>query len=302
MVNRLTGTFIAIIFFCSIVAAQTKTVFPLTGIRYNAVGISAKNIVVRIDGATLLSNRLPANKEFELRLQNPAGFTEDKSKIIFPAAELSIVSFKGVVLSQNPNILKEYEGKGLQPAASKEIVSKLMISADLLKGEQACIVKLRYYDLKGKNQLFLEFPVSIARPGEVLQLSKLVNEIKIASPAQGKIVGFKLKNVDATVDTSIRVSPKMAYASLDMTGIEGGSISEFLSGKESFWVYDANLNEIKIPEKQLKQVGGAMENNVVNYLSKIPFRLKTETNKQYFIRFRWESVDKRKLIDIVVMK
>ena len=94
----------------------------------------------------------------------------------------------------------------------------------------------------------------------------------------------------------------MAYTSLDSSGIEGSSISEVLTGKESFWVYDTDLNEIKITDKQLKQVGGSMENNMVNYLSKIPYRLKTMTGKLFFVRFRWESSDMRKIIDVVVMK
>ena len=91
----------------------------------------------------------------------------------------------------------------------------------------------------------------------------------------------------------------MAYASLDMAAIDGSTISEVLSGRESYWVYDENGNEIKMTDKQLKQVGGAMENSQVNYLSKVPFRLKTISGKTYFVRFRWESPDRRKLIDIV---
>ena len=91
----------------------------------------------------------------------------------------------------------------------------------------------------------------------------------------------------------------MAYASIDMTGITGSSLAEVLSGKESFWVYDQNLDEVKISDRQLKQVGAAMEENTVNYLSKIPFRLKTITGKTYIVRFRWESQDKKKIIDVV---
>ncbi len=280
--------------------SQDRTIIPFTGIRYFSEGISAKSVEVRVDGSTLLNNRIPLNKEFEIRLQSATGFTGDRSTV-FAAVEVSFVSMKGDVAFKLPNAFQDKAAIGFPAAAFKESVLKLVLKPEYVKTDPVCTVKLRYYDLKGKNQLRLEFPISIARPGEVLQTSKLVNDVKTTPPFMGKSAVVKIKNVNVTVDTSIRVNPKMAYASLDITGIEGSSISEILSGKESYWVYDDNLNEIKMTDKQLKQVGGAMEENIVNYLSKIPYRLKT-VNKSYTVRFRWEGPDKRKVIDIVVTK
>ena len=102
------------------------------------------------------------------------------------------------------------------------------------------------------------------------------------------------------IDTTIKVAPKMAYTSLDISSIEGSSISGIFQGKESFWVYDNNLNEIKITDMLLKQVKGAMENNNVDYTLKIPYRLKSSPGKVYTVRFRWESSDKKQVIDVVV--
>ena len=282
--------------------AQSKGVLLLTGILFFNEGISAKSIDARVDGATLAGNRIPLNKEFEIHLLSPAGFTEDNTKTVFAAVEMNIVSLKGVLLGKVPNVFKENEAKGFPAAAFKDAVVKIILKPELLKTEPGCIIKLRYYDLKGKNQLRLEFPVTISKPGEALQASKTISEIKAGAGAQARSVGLKIKNIDISIDTTIRVSPKMAYASLDISNIEGTSISEVLSGKESYWVYDTDLNEIKSGEKQLKQVGGAIENNVVNYLSKIPFRLKTATGRSYIVRFRWESTDRRKVIDVVFVK
>lgn len=295
--------FVLISIFClqNLSLAQSKGLLPLTGILFFNEGISAKSIDARIDGAMLAGNRIPLNKEFEIHVQSPAGLTEDK-KTVFAAVEMNIVSMKGVVLGKIPNVYKDNETKGFPSAGFKDVVVKIILKPELLKLEPGCIIKLRYYDLKGKNQLRLEFPVIIAKPGEALQVSKTISDIKANSGAQARSLGLKIKNIDISVDTSIRVAPKMAYASLDISNIEGTSISEVLSGKESYWVYDTDLNEIKSGEKQLKQVGGAMENNVVNYLSKVPFRLKTVTNKSYIVRFRWESKDKHKVIDVVFVK
>ena len=40
-----------------------------------------------------------------------------------------------------------------------------------------------------------------------------------------------------------------------MPGITGTSMNEVLAGTNSFWVYDKNMNEIKIADKLLKKVG-----------------------------------------------
>jgi len=302
MIKKITGILAGIFILFNQSHAQDKGILALTGARYYKEGISAKSIDIRVDGSFLLNNRVPLNKEIEIKLQAPAGFTDDKSKTIFAGAELNILSLKGTVLFKVPNIFKDNEAKGFPANNFKEFSVRVPLKVDFMKAEPGCIVKIRFYDLKGKNQLRVELPVTIARPGEPAQLSKAVTDIKSSVPAEATSVGLKIKNILVTVDTSIRVSPKMAYASLDITGIEGTSMSEVLSGKESFWVYDSDLNEVKITDKQLKQVKGAMEDNLVDYLSKIPFRLKTVNNKSFFVRFRWESSDKRKLIDVVVAR
>ncbi len=302
MFNRLFILFISFFLLINDTHAQSKGILPLTGGRYFSEGIWAKNIEVRVDGSTLLNNRIPLSKEFEIRLQVPTGFVQDKSNMIFAAVEVTIVSGKGITLSQTPNVFKDNEAKGFAAGTFKDIIVKLILKPELIKAEPGCVIKIRYYDLKNKNQLRLEFPVIIATPGEALQISKSINELRSPAAYHAQTIGVKIKTIHVTVDTSIRVNPKMAYASLDMSNIEGTSITEVLSGKESYWVYDTDLNEIKLTDKQLKQVGGAMENNVVNYLSKIPYRLKTVTGKLYTVRFRWESSDRRKMIDVVLVK
>ncbi len=199
---------------------------------------------------------------------------------------------------------RDLDGGGVTLTAGKETVSERFAEArqEMLKSETACMILVRLYDIKGKNQLRVEMPVIIAKPGEQMLLSKTVNLLNGDGVVSAGSAIVKIRQLDVTTDTSIRVSPKMAYLSLDMKSIEGTSMTELLSGKESFWVYDNNLAEIKIPDKQLKQVKGSMEDNLADYLSKIPFRLKSLTGKSFFIRFRWVSTDRKKVIDIVVRR
>ncbi len=279
--------------------AQTNGIIPLTGLRYFNEGIIVNNIEVKIDGAHLLSNRLPLNKEIEINLKQPVGFTEDKNKTKYAAAEFILVSPKGEILSKNPNLFLNNETSGFAEKDFRSLSIKFGITAEVMKSNTAGIIKIRLYDLKGKNQLRLEFPVSIARPGEAMQISKSAKPIQSKDGTIGMINGLKAKNMVVFLDTTIKVSPKMAYTSMDISCIEGSSITGIFQGKESFWVYDKDLNEIKITDILLKQVKGAMENNNIDYTLKIPFRLKTTKPKVYTVRFRWESPDKSQVIDVV---
>ncbi len=279
--------------------AQNNGIIPLTGLRYFNEGLLAKSIEVKIDGARLLSNRLPLNKEIEISIQQPTGFTENNAKTTYAAAEFILVSPKGEILSKNPNLFLRNETTGFAAKDFKELSIKFGITAEVMKTNLAGTIKIRLYDLKGKNQLRLEFPVSITRLGEALQISKNVKSIKSTDGTMGMINGLKAKNMLVFMDTTIKVSPKMAYTSLDISNIEGSSISGIFQGKETFWVYDKDLNEIKISYILLKQVKGAMENDDVDYTLKIPYRLKTAKSKIYTVRFRWESPDKKQVIDVV---
>lgn len=119
------------------------------------------------------------------------------------------------------------------------------------------------------------------------------------SPASANAV--KVVKVDIMVDTTIRVKPVNAYMSMDFSTVTGTTMTEVLSGNNLFWVYDEKMKEIKIADKLLKKVGGSMESSVVNFTVKIPFRLKTD-KKKYTVKYRWESPDKRKWIEVTTTK
>ena len=281
---------------------QQAGILAFTGCRYFQEGLTVKEISIKVDGAYLLSNTVTLNKEVEISFLAPAGFSEDRNKLVFAGAEITVTGTKSAVLYKLPNYFKDNEIKGLQASGTKLLQVKIPLRQEMLKSETACMILVRLYDLKGKNQLRVELPVMITKPGEQMLLSKTVNQLKGEGVVSAGTSIVKIRQLDVTTDTSIRVSPKMAYLSLDMKSIEGTSMTELLSGKESFWVYDNNLADIKIPDKQLKQVKGSMEDNLADYLSKIPFRLKSLTGKAFFIRFRWVSTDRKKVIDVVVKR
>ncbi|HAO47730.1 MAG TPA: hypothetical protein PLZ45_09855 [Ferruginibacter sp.] len=299
MTRRLFAAFSFVCLFASVSFSQNNGVLPLTGLRFFNEGISAKSIEVRIDGAQLINNRIPLNKDIEILLTRPAGFAES-NKILYAGAEFALVSPRGELLSQIPNLLAANQSTGFIGGNLSALSIKFGITSEMIRANMNGTVKIRLYDLKGKSQMRLEIPITLARKDEPLQVSKATRSIPAKNGAVGVVNGLKAKNVLVSLDTSITVAPKMAYTSLDISAIEGSSISGIFQGKESFWVYDDNLNEVKITDILLKQVKGAMENNNVDYTLKIPYRPKNTTAKTYTVRFRWESPDRKQLIDVVV--
>ena len=70
-------------------------------------------------------------------------------------------------------------------------------------------------------------PVTFSKMGEQLQVS---NTAKRSCKRRGRGCGGMAQGekVLVSVDTSIKVSPKMAYTSLDVSAIKGSSISGIL--------------------------------------------------------------------------
>jgi hypothetical protein len=216
--------------------------------------------------------------------------------------EVTFFSSRKQQLAVIPNLLKDSEKTGFSSSVLKEIPVKLMLQPQWLKNETECLVQVRCYDLKSKKQLRLLFPVSVIAASEPLALSKFSNTIRTSDQSLGLCNVLKIERANVMLDTSIRVAPKNAYLSIELPEITGTSLAEVLNGNNSFWVYDKNMNEIKIPDKVVKKVGAAMEDNLVNLTVKIPFRLKTDTKQLYTVRYRWESTDRKKIIDIVSTK
>ncbi|MEO6540176.1 MAG: hypothetical protein ABIN74_04255 [Ferruginibacter sp.] len=290
------------IFLIPVIHAQKNGIMPLTGLKFYNEGIIAKSIDIKIDGSLLVSNRIPLNKEIEISIEQPTGFKADNFKTMFAAAEVIVLSPTGQTLLNNPNVLLKHYSNGFYADELKTFNIKFGIGTDLMKGNIAGTIKIRLYDMKGKAQMRLEIPVTFAKPGEAVQVSKTAKPLKSADGNKlGMIMGLKAKGVQVELDTTIKVSPKMAYTSLVVSKVEGSSIAGIFGGKEKFWVYDSDLNELKITDILLKKVQGAMETDMVDYTLKIPYRLKAgKSDKTYFVRFRWESPDKSQLIDVVV--
>lgn len=280
--------------------AQKKGMLPLTGLQYYNEGITTQSLAVKINGQQLYGNRVPLNQDIEISFQQPAGFSADKKKKYFIAAEYILVSDKGNVVLTKPNLLADKEAAGFTAKDLKMLTAKFSIPEKTVQPNSKAIIKIRLYDLKGKNQLRLEYPVSIAYPRESIWLTTAAKMVKSPAGSVFMVNGLQPGSLAFFVDTAVKTDPRMAYLNLDINKIGGTDVISMLQGKDYFWVYDTAYREIKIKEILLKKVGGAMEGGNVNATIKIPFRPKTSQPKGYIIRYRWESADKKQVMDVVV--
>jgi len=141
---------ICILFYnCSI--AQSNGILPLTGMKFFNEGIGATAIDIKIDGSFLLNNKIPLNKEIEIRLQQPNGFTTDMNKTMFAGAEVIVLSPKGELLLNDPNLLSKNYSKGFSVKDLQLFSIKFGIGAEALKGNITGLIKIRLYDLKGRT-------------------------------------------------------------------------------------------------------------------------------------------------------
>lgn len=113
--------------------------------------------------------------------------------------------------------------------------------------------------------------------------------------------GIKIHTIKESVDTSIRVNPRMVYLSYEIEGMSNVTLAEVMAGTESFVVTDEKGMVIPVKDKLLHSVKSALGTNTVNYIVKIPFKLKAEQGKRK-IYFKWLGPDKTKVLELTAIR
>ena len=287
-----------ILFLSENLTAQ-NTILPLTGTKIFPSGLNANTIDISVDGYLLISNTVPLNKEVVFKIIYPEGFTLDAQKRIFPAAEVTVSSVSGAVLGKTADAFAAVSSSGYTADKAKELIVKTGLDASVVKGNTALNITINLSDRKSKNTLKLVFPLTIATAKQGLQASTGVSAVKCNTNDRVYTSNLKIASATTSIDNEIKVNPAISYRSLELSSIIGATIDEVAGGKEQYFVYNANtLEPVKMTEKLLKRVKAGVEGNVSSYLLKIPAHLKTDKTP-YIARFRWESVDGKRVIDAV---
>ena len=284
---------------CVSLSFGQNTVLPFTAAKVSTAGIGASSIEVSVDGYLLTSNIVPLNKEIEFKFMLPTGFTKDAAQKTFPAANVTITNAAGVVLGATADAFLANATTGYIPTKFKELSIKTGLGAAVIKANKDVTITIELSDRKSKNTMKLVMPVKIATAAQGLKASAAVAKTTTSNGSNFLASNFKVGTCTISLDETIKVDATLSYASIDMNNFTGIASDEITSGIESYFIYDATtLATIAPLSKVLKRIKMSVEGGVSNYLVKLAFKKKTDT-KKYIVRFRWESIDGKKLIESV---
>ncbi|MGG9971283.1 hypothetical protein ACQ33O_05755 [Ferruginibacter sp. SUN002] len=285
--------------FSASLTAQTNGILPFTGIKYFRGGIWGKAIEVKLNGDTWMSNRLPLNYDFEIRLVEPRGLKQVGGKY-FPGIKVLMLDAKKDTIAFAANLFEENKGIGLDEAYLKSLkVSLGFTENDKVKPGDTCYQYITFFDTKGNNDLRLEFPVIIAKTTDSLQTT-VTTYTSSSTTGYNAMAGggIELKKIETYIDSTYY--PKSLYHNLRSAEMLGITIEEVNNGKFQTWVYDEKMNELPFIKPSKQFVAKTFtDKEQINILAQVPLNPDDKKNRQYTVRYRWESVDGKKVLDII---
>lgn len=278
--------------------AQSFGVLPFSGIRYFKEGINANKIEVTLDGQTWTSNRIPIRTEFKIELKEPTGFVRDAEGHYFPGLELLIQGEKKDTLGYAPNMFASQSGIGLDEFSLKSLKLTLGFNEKTRPGDK-CTLYITFFDLKGKGKLRMIFPVQIVEAGQGLDQSNSTFAAQSGKGYQALATGVQIGTPETFMDSLY--FPNSLYHSIRVPEVKGVTVEEGRAGRFQVWIFDEKGLE-KTPAKQAAQYiapTNSQEKDRMNFLVKVPLSPQDPANMKYLVRYRWESADGKKVIDVV---
>lgn len=276
--------------------AQTNGILPFTGIKYFREGVWGKQIEVTVHGTTLTSNQIPVNTDFEIKLAEPRGFIPDAAGKYYPGIKVLLLNNKKDTIGYSPNIFSKNESIGFSNASFKSLTVTLGFHTATLKTGDTVYQYITFFDTRGNNKLLLEFPVVIA---DSLQLGEWIGTASGTRGYSAAACGsIQFKKFEMYLDSIYY--PKSLYHSIRAAEMLGISTEEITAGSFTAWLYDENMKELPLVKPARHYPAKTFTDRPeVNLLVQIPLTPSDPNNKKYTARYRWQSSDGKKVIDIV---
>jgi hypothetical protein len=279
------------------VAAQKNGILPLSGIKYYRDGVWGKKIEVLINDKNVISNKIPHNTDFDIKLFEPTGFVADEKGKYYPGIKVLLLNNKKDTIAYSPNIFGN-KATPFEKMRFKSLTATLGYTQKVNEGDTIYLY-ITFFDTRSTNKLKLEFPITISFKSDSLLTTDFISS---ASGTKGYNAaatnGIQLNTIEAYLDSTYY--PKSLYYNLRSAKMLGITLAEAKAGTFKTWVYDENMNEV--PHPKLPQQYFALLKNgsdEINVLVQIPLNPTDKNNKKYTARYRWESSDGLKVIDVV---
>jgi len=277
----------------SCVSFAQQGVLPFTGLRYGENGISAKEIKVELDEATWTGNRLPINTKFEIQLVDPIGFLME-DEMYYPGVELMMTNPAGDTLGYVEDLFSGEEVNAFSDAELSKLSVTLGFNEQSNFGD-TCFIQVRFFDKKSTNDITLWFDVFIVDAELPLQQTSSTFGVTSYLGYKGIASGVEISSMSLEVDQGHQVHDIQV---LLIDPIIGLSMEEWYAGKSTIFVYDEQLIPSTFPiERCVISVQPADNGEGIAARIEIPVQVgKTSA----FNRFRWESIDGKKIVDVVI--
>jgi hypothetical protein len=266
-------------------------IFPLTGATYNREGIWGKDVEFDLDGQTWISNRLPIDKKFEIKLVEPTGLRTDKAGNYKPGIELLILSNTKDTLGYAENML-ENVADTWDEFMLKNLSISLTFNSQSKPGDSLIIVA-RFFDFNSSNKLTIQLPVVIVAPSEELMVSSTLYSANSYKGFDAASSCFPLSGLMTVIEDTLNTKS----FKIKVPEVENLNKQSFLSGKHVLKIYDKLGNFMEEVREPVLNIEANLVKTDLSVLN-IQFPLESKTDyKNLILRYSWEN--KLEVLDII---
>lgn len=279
--------------------AQTKHqgVLPFTGLQYVENGIYPKKIEVELEESKWISNQLPTEATFEVKLIEPRGFSIDTASNYHPNIRLTILDEKGDTVGHTDTFM----GDGvLFPSFD---FNNLSMSLAFKKGTPLgnYTIFASFYDELFPASFDIELNVELVDAPYTNFVTNWHHSYTSDRGYRVETIEAELAGISCSRDTILynnTVAVTMEIFEIKLP------ISEMKKGTSSLIIYDEHLNIVPLeslkyaPSVKLDYMPTANYNPNSHLMAIVVFPATTNV-RNYTFRWKWESHDKKEKIDFV---
>lgn len=99
----------------------------------------------------------------------------------------------------------------------------------------------------------------------------------------------EVKIASATVSIDTSTSKNFYCVNIELNAVTGSTFAEMLEASHLYSVADKNNKPLPFKDRVLKKCGGSLEDNLVNYTIKLPYKLKTDPERVYNVSYMLQT-------------
>jgi hypothetical protein len=182
-------------------AQENVRIIPFQGIKMTQNGIGCKSVDITLEGVKWVSNQLPRNKQFKIKVDKPTGFTiEDEN--VFPGISILFTTTKHDTLGYAENLFGD-DSEGMYSEFLSNLSVNLSFNEDVLPGDTV-LGEITFFDQKSEKYLRLDCRFIITGDDAELDQSRSTSGYSSFEGFEGQATGLELYNMKFYADSLSR--------------------------------------------------------------------------------------------------